>query len=224
MTSTLHKWFFLATTVAGPVQNLTAFITVEVPEGARDVYTDAVVEKLLKSVAFRKPPVDEQLARLPFRAERSRRLSCASGGSMPASVVLSDKAEGVPFSQAFVDRHGRDRAAPRPTRPTAPRFAQDLINSGPVRDLAITLRGDDAGQGHARQRGPGEQAENIKRTNRLSIVQWLRFSGNGFLRVVGVGSKAKWDPLFSRFRARARRHRNPLSVRLELDRAAHARR
>src|SRR6185312_14417793 len=62
----LHKWFFLATTVAGPVPNLTAFITVEAPESARDIYTDAVVEKALKSVTSRKPPVDEQLALLPY--------------------------------------------------------------------------------------------------------------------------------------------------------------
>ena len=55
---------------------------------------------------------------------------------MPASVVLSDKAEGVPFSQAFVivtvAPGGPANAADRA------RFAQDLINSGPVRDLAIT--------------------------------------------------------------------------------------
>ena len=158
----LHKWFFLATTVAGPVQNLTAFITVEVPESARNVYTDAVIEKLLKSVAFRKPPVDEQLARLPFALNDLAGFHVRQV-AMPASVVLSDKAEGVPFSQAFVivtvAPGGPANAADRA------RFAQDLINSGPVRDLAITSGRRCVSRACPATRS-GEQAR-ISRTNRF---------------------------------------------------------
>ncbi len=35
----------------------------------------------------------------------------------------------------------------------------------------------------------------------LSLVQWVRFGGGGFLRIVGVGRKDDWDALFTRFRA-----------------------
>ena len=35
----------------------------------------------------------------------------------------------------------------------------------------------------------------------LSLVQWLRFGGGSFLRIVGVGRKDDWDALFTRFRA-----------------------
>jgi hypothetical protein len=33
------------------------------------------------------------------------------------------------------------------------------------------------------------------------IVQWMRFSGGGFLRMVGISPKASWLDNFTRFRA-----------------------
>ena len=35
----------------------------------------------------------------------------------------------------------------------------------------------------------------------LALVQWLRFGGGGFLRIIGVVPKDDWDRLFPRFRA-----------------------
>jgi len=32
-------------------------------------------------------------------------------------------------------------------------------------------------------------------------VQWLRFGGGGFMRIVAVSPAAEWDTLFPRFRA-----------------------
>ena len=192
----LHKWFFLATTVAGPVPNLTAFITVEVPEGARDIYTDAVIEKALKSVTFRKPPVDEQLAMMPFALKdlggfRVRQVA------LPATVILADKDEGVPFSQTFVvvtvAPGGPANAADRG------RFAQDLINSAPVRDLGIT-----SGETMRVNGMPGNEvratAKNVD-NEPVQIVQWLRFGSGGFMRIIAVSPKAEWDAMFPRFRA-----------------------
>jgi hypothetical protein len=34
----------------------------------------------------------------------------------------------------------------------------------------------------------------------LALVQWVRFTGTAFLRVVGVSRKTEWDALFPRFR------------------------
>ncbi len=41
-------------------------INVQVPESARDVYTDEMVRKLLSSATVRRPPIDEQIGLLPF--------------------------------------------------------------------------------------------------------------------------------------------------------------
>jgi hypothetical protein len=193
---TLHKWFFLATTVAGPVSDLTAFITVEVPEAARGIYTDAVIEKMLKSVTFRKPPVDEQLAQLPFTLKDLAAFHVRQV-AMPGSVVLSGKEDGAPFSQAFIvvsvapggPANAGDRA----------RFAQDLINSAPVRDLTIT-----SGETMRIKSMPGNEiratAKNVD-DKPVQIVQWLRFGSGGFMRIVAVAPKEQWDAMFPRFRA-----------------------
>ena len=192
----LHKWFFLATTVAGPVPNLTAFITVEVPESAHAIYTDAVIEKALKSVTFRTTPVDEQLALLPFRltdlAGFHVRQVAPSG-----SVVLSENADGGLFKQGYVVV---SVASGGPSNPAdRPRFAQDMLNSGPVRDLAIqsgeTMRVK--GMPGSEIRATGKDADGAP----ISIVQWLRFGGGGFMRIVAVSPTAEWDTLFPRFRA-----------------------
>lgn len=192
----LHKWFFLATTVAGPVPNLAAFITVEVPESAHAIYTDAVIEKALKSVTFRKTPVDEQLALLPFR------LTDLAGFHVrqvvpTGSIVLTENADGGLFKQAYIV------VSVATGGPSAPadraRFAQDMLNSGPVRDLAIQsgetmrIRGLPGNE----IRASGKDADDSP----IAIVQWLRFGSGGFMRIVAVSPKAEWDTLFPRFRA-----------------------
>jgi hypothetical protein len=192
----LHKWFFLATTAAGPVPGLTAFITVEVPEAARSVYTDAVVEKTLKSVTFRKPPIAEQMAMLPFKlndlAGFHVRQVAPSG-----SVVLTDKDDGELLSQAYVI------VSVAPGGPSSPndrgRFAQDLIANVPVRGLTVQ-----SGETMRIKSLPGNEiratAKNAE-DKPISIVQWLRFGSGGFMRIVAVSPTDEWDALFPRFRA-----------------------
>ena len=61
---------------------------------------------------------------------------------------------------------------------------------------------------HADGVGPfadaGIDVEHLKHAlggNEVALVQWLRFGGSGFLRIIGVGAKDDWDALFTRFRA-----------------------
>jgi hypothetical protein len=35
----------------------------------------------------------------------------------------------------------------------------------------------------------------------VSVVQWVRFSGTGYLRIIGVSKRDDWNALFTRFRA-----------------------
>src|SRR5471032_3118618 len=59
-----HKWFLLAS-AAG--KDLAVLVSVEVPDAARTIYTDAIIRKALASVTFRQPPLQEQLALVPFK-------------------------------------------------------------------------------------------------------------------------------------------------------------
>lgn len=192
----VRKWFFLATSVAGSAPNLTAFITVEVPEAARDVYPDAAIEKALKSVTFRAPPIAEQMAMMPFKlgelAGFHIRQVAPSG-----SVVLTEKEDGAVFSQAYVIV---SVASGGPTSPAdRARFAQDLMNNAPVRDLTVT-----SGEAMRIKSMPGNEIR-ANATNAdgkpITLVQWLRFGSGGFMRIVAVAPKEEWDTLFPRFRA-----------------------
>jgi len=192
----VHKWFFVATAVAGPVSNLTAFVTVEVPDSARGVYTDTIVEKALKSITFRQPPVEEQLSLLPYkvgdRAGFHVRQVAPNG-----VVILSEKPTGNPFGQAYVVV---SVASGGPSQPgDRPLFAQDLLRSAPVRDLAITS-GESMrinGSPGSELRATGKDASNAP----ITVVQWLRFGTGGFMRIIGVSPTAEWDTMFPRFRA-----------------------
>jgi hypothetical protein len=192
----VHKWFFLATAIAGPVPNLTAFVTVEVPDSARSVYTDAVVEKTLKSISFRPAPVEEQMSLLPYKV--GDRAGFHVRQVLPNGVViLSEKPSGNPFGLAYVivsiSSGGPSQQGDRSL------FAQDLLRSAPVRDLTITsgesLRINGAPGNELRANG--KDASNAP----ITVVQWLRFGTGGFMRIIGVSPISEWDAMFPRFRA-----------------------
>jgi hypothetical protein len=192
----VHKWFFLATAIAGPVPNLTAFVTVEVPDDARSVYTDAVVEKALKSISFRQAPVEEQLSLLPYKV--GDRAGFHVRQVLPNGVViLSEKPSGNPFGLAYVIVSVSSGGPSQPGDRAL--FAQDLLRSAPVRDLAITS-GESMrlnGAPGSELRATGKDASNAP----ITVVQWLRFGTGGFMRIIGVSPTAEWDAMFPRFRA-----------------------
>ena len=78
-------------------------------------------------------------------------------------------------------------------------FARDALSSAPLRDLtvqsaeAMRIGGLPGYEIRAQAKGPDGEP--------FMLVQWVRFGGGGFLRVVGVGRKDGWDALFTRFRA-----------------------
>ena len=79
------------------------------------------------------------------------------------------------------------------------RFARDLLSTAPLRDLtpqsadAMRIGGQPGFEIRAQAKGLNDEP--------IMVAQWLRFSGGGFFRVVGVGRKDDWDALFTRFRA-----------------------
>ena len=193
---TLQKWFFLATPFLGDGKDITALINVEVPQAARTVYSDAVIRKMLASVSFRPPPMQEQLGQLPFKLNEMagfRVMQVLPG----AGVILTDGPTDDLNKQAYIIVTVRNGA------PSAPdergKFARELLSSAPLRDIAVTLAepmrigGMQGYEVRAQATGLGGAP--------VAMVQWLRFGGDAFLRVVGVSRKEDWDALFTRFRA-----------------------
>jgi hypothetical protein len=188
------RWILLAS--AAPATNLATLITVEMPEAARSVYPDAAIRKALASVTFRAAPIAEQVKRLPFKLNELagfRVLEVLSSGG----VVITDGPTNDLAKQAYMVI-SVGAGAPERVEDRA-RFARDILSSAPVRDLKFTyaeaMRLDGL---------PGYEirADAVDlRGHPIALVQWLRFGGTGFARIIGITPKDQWDKVFDRFRA-----------------------
>jgi hypothetical protein len=192
----VHKWFLLAKATAGPVQNLTTLINVEVPDAARATYTDALVREVLASVTFRPTPIEEQLGLLPFKVSELagfRVMQALPTGGVVLTEGPDDDLQAQPFVIVSIGRGGPADVGERG------RFALDLLNSAPLREIAV--------RSAEPMRIGGSPGYEIRATAKnlagqpIALVQWVRFGGGGFLRVVAGSREDAWEGLFPRFRA-----------------------
>jgi hypothetical protein len=177
---------------------LTAVVTFEIPDEARESYPDAAVRAALASVAVRKTvPIDEQLSLLPFRMGE---LSGFQIGGIIAgrAVMLTDP---VP--------DGRENAA---------RLVIALAPGGPAQASERDLFARDALTGMANLadmrivsseplRIGGQQGHQIMARGKdartgtdFTIVQWIRFGGSAYVQFVGTAPSATWTGAYARFR------------------------
>ncbi len=191
----IHRWYLASTGFGPEFGDLAMLIKVEVPDAASAVYSDAVIRKALESVTFRTPPIEEQLSLLPFKMSdlagfRVLRVTPGSG-----AILIDGPGQDMIKSPYVIISIGR--GAPDNPDDRA-RFAREMMASAPLRDLSITMaepiRIDGRPGFEARATATGYDGK------KLALVQWLRFGGGGFLRVVGAVHQEDWDQLFPRFR------------------------
>ena len=192
----VRSWYLLANTMSPKAGRIAAFVRVHVPEKARTTYPDKAIRAALRSVTFRAPPLDAMLEHLPFK------LKDMAGFRVmrvvpPATAVLIDGPENDPLKYPYMVV-GMGGGAPRRPSDRA-RFARDLLSSAPVRIDKVTsaesLRLDNSPVFEVRADAKGPDGVP------LALVQWLRFEGSAFVRIVGVVRKQDWNTLFPRFRA-----------------------
>jgi hypothetical protein len=189
----LHKWILAA--AAG---DLTAVVTFDIPDEARESYPDAAIQAALTSVAVRKTvPVDEQLSLLPFRIGELSGFQV--GGILPGrAVILTDPpSEGREDAARLVIALAPGGPAQASERDL---FARDALGS--VANLAdmrivssepLRIGGQQGHQIMAR----GKDARN---GTEFTIVQWIRFGGGAYVQFVGTASSAAWTGAYARFR------------------------
>jgi hypothetical protein len=176
-------------------------VTAQVPEEASDVYSDDIIRKALATVVLRgQIPPQEILDHLPFRLTeranfegvkliapgRAVMLTERGGTSEPANtepIVMISAGGGAP-SQAderasFATNVLRTIQGFNNLRVTS----QEPMRIGRQPGYEIRLEGQSA-------------ADNSD----VVIVQWMRFGGSGFVRMVGISPKATWLDNFTRFR------------------------
>ncbi len=188
------RWLFLAMP-AGLKQAFVAVINVSIPETASSVYSDATVRKMLASITVRDPPIEEQLGLIPFKLEELAGFRVAS--VTPDSVLVIDGPDDDPTKRPYmVVTIGRAQPSQLDDRG---RFSRDLLAQSPLRELTL--------QSAEQMRISGAPGFEIRgraedmRNNKVAVVQWVRFIGSGFIRIIGIAPSEQWDEMFSRFRA-----------------------
>ncbi|HZL41383.1 MAG TPA: hypothetical protein VFC45_14020 [Pseudolabrys sp.] len=189
-----HRWTLVAAAPAD--KDLAMAINVDVPEAALAVYSDAAIRKALATVTFRPTPIQEQLGLLPFKVGELAGFRVVKALA-PGSVIMTEGPSDEIVKQPFIVISIGQGAPEQPD--DRAKFARDMLSSAPLRELipqsaeAMRIGGVPGFEIRADAKGPGG--------DQLSLVQWVRFGGGSYLRVIGVGRKADWDTLFPRFRA-----------------------
>ena len=195
----IRKWILVASS-----PTLTGFVTVQMPETATALYPDAAIRASLATLAFRAAvPVDEQLGLLPFKVGELSGFRIA--GVIPGrAVMLSDAPAGAPGSPdstnephifAAIAAGGPAQSADRDT------FAREVFATLPnIREIRVTtseplrMAGQ---QGHQIL----ANAKDASGTSPLTVVQWLRFGGGGYMQIVGIARADAWKDAYPRFRS-----------------------
>ena len=147
-------------------------------------------------------PADEQLSLLPFKVGELAGFKVA--GVVPGrAVMLNDVAgDAPPAPGTGVGPHIFAAVAPGGPEQAADRdhFAREVFGNVPnLKAVRIT------GSEPLRVGGaPGHQifanAKDPSNADDLSVVQWLRFGGGGYLQLIGVARTQSWRDAYPRFR------------------------
>ena len=192
----LRKWIF-----AVGAADLTALVTVQVPDAASRAYPEIVIRTALSTVTVRPTvPVEEQLSLLPFKLGELAQFRV--GGVVPGrAVMLTDAAADAPAP----DLAAHLVVAIAPGGPAQPAdrdtFARDVFATVPnLKDVRLTSAEPLRIGGHQ-----GHQIMAAGKDSRtggdINIVQWLRFGGGAYMHMIGVARTDAWIPAYARFRA-----------------------
>jgi hypothetical protein len=190
----VHKWFLVATGA-----DLAAVVTAQIPDAAQKVYSDAAVRAALLGTVFRPIPVAERLALLPYAmADLAgfRLLQTSTEGT----ALLTDGPKDVmtQMDQPFLLVTMVLGQTPQPAGYDG--FARQVVGTMPgLKDLKIV-----SAQALAIGIQPGYEvvgeAKDEKSGAEITLVQWLRFGGTGYLRILGVAPRKGWAAAFPRMR------------------------
>jgi len=190
-----RKWILI-----GAAPTLTAFVTVQIPDSAKQLYSDAAIRESLGTLAIRDSvPTDEQLSLLPFKL--TELAGYRVGAIVPGRAAILSDTPGDPSSSA--PPQILVSVAPGGPAQTSDReaFARDVFAAVPnLRDVRVVTSEPLRILGQ-----PGHQilaqAKDASGARSVTVVQWLRFGGGGYLQIIGGAPIEAWPEAYPRFRA-----------------------
>ncbi len=198
-----RKWLLVAA-----ADDLTALVTVQVPE-QETLYSDRIVRAALATLSVRpKVPEAEELSLLPFAVADLAGFHI-DGVLRGRMLVLSDLHNENPEDDAkgallIGTPDARLLIAALPGGPTEPgdhaNFARLSFNEiGGIRDVHVTMSEPLRIGGQSGYQTMAE-AKDARSGADVMVVQWLRFGSGGFMQMIGVGPADTWTSVLSRLR------------------------
>ncbi len=193
----LRKWILVASS-----PTLTALVTVQVPDTARPRYPDAAIRASLRTLAIRDTvPVDEQLGLLPFKV--GELAGFRIGAVVPGRAIMLSDADSQGRPGASLEPHILVTVAPGRPAQNSDRdaFAREVFATIPnLKDIRFASS-EPLRMGGQQGHQIIASAKDAEGANALTVVQWLRFGGGGFLQMVGIARTDAWKDAYQRFRA-----------------------
>jgi hypothetical protein len=177
------------------------YVDVLVPENSTRIYSDDAVRQMLASAVIRKEvPIAEQLALMPFKVDSVGDFKNVRALGATGALLLADGEETSGFELAPFMVIGLVPAVPAQPDDRA-RFAEQAARAIPgMHSGRITMSEP------VRIAGMAGYETRIDATSGrddtpVTLVQWLRFGGQGALRIIGSAPRDQWEKAFPRFRA-----------------------
>ena len=170
--------------------------TVEVPEAASAVYSDAVIRKALASVTFRPAPMQEQLGLLPFKIGELAGFRVMQVLPTGGVILTDGPTDDITRQPYMIVSVGPD--APTDSNDRG-RFANDMLSTAPLRNLKVQLsepmRITGAPGYEVRGQAEGPRADAGFDGAMGALQRHRLFAHHRRQR------REDWDALFNRFRA-----------------------
>jgi hypothetical protein len=176
-------------------------VTAQVPVDATGAYPDETIRKALASVALRAAiPPQEILDHLPFRLTEQANFEGVRLLAPGRAIMLTERgganeiADSEPIMMISIGGGAPSQADERASfAQNALRTIQGFNNLRLLSQEAIRIGGQPSYEIRLEGQSVTDNADVV-------IVQWMRFSGGGFLRMIGISPKTSWPENFTRFR------------------------
>lgn len=184
---------------AGP--GFSFIVTAQVPEEASDVYTDEMIRKALGTVVLRgEIPPQEILDHLPFRLTERANFEGVKLIAPGRAVMLTERGgTNEPKNTEPIVMISAGGGAPARADERASFAANVLRTIQGFNNLRVVSQ-----ESMRISRQPGHEirleGQSAADNSDVVIVQWMRFGGSGFVRMVGISPKETWLDNFTRFR------------------------
>jgi hypothetical protein len=195
------KWLL----VAG-ASDLTALVTVQVPEQESKAYPDTAVRAALATLSVRaKVPEAEELGLLPFAVGDLAGFQVEDvlrGRALMLRDTSDAKDSAKDAGSSGID--ARMLIAALPGGPSEPdgraNFARlTFAEIGGIREVNVTLSEPLRIGGQSGYQTMAE-AKDARSGGDVRVIQWLRFGGGGYLQMVGIARADSWTSVFARLR------------------------